>query len=252
MKEIIIKLKYKHVVIFILTLLTTIFVYLQQTNWFFDREMKRLAEPLLRQVMEVGSYRIPEAKKCPKETMQIDLDVNTLLEKIASDLKNATIISIQEMPFTSLRMNGDEKVDSVFNSDEIIKCDRENNYLAYRLQSDFYRNFFLKRNFKFYNFFKKDDCLNCNIFFDNVKQFSPNLHPTKMNVDTIELHFGKHWIFKSQNYYYLIVANAAQSHNMNKAKERYLIFKKLTLEQLKTFDNGSYWNLIKEYNIKID
>lgn len=89
------------------------------------------------------------------------------------------------------------------------------------------------------------------IFNDNVKKFK-NIYPIHLNIDNIDLARGKHWILKSKDYYYLITANAGQSHDIHKNKERHFLFKKLTLDQLKTFDNGSYWKLIKEYNIGID
>lgn len=88
--------------------------------------------------MERGVYRILENAHCPKETMQIDLDVNDLLSKITLDIKNAIVISIQEMPFTSLRMNGDHNVDAKFNN----QCNKDELYKSYIMHSDFYRNFF--------------------------------------------------------------------------------------------------------------
>ena len=35
-------------------------VYLNETNYWFDQKLKRLANPLLREVMEVGHYRVSE------------------------------------------------------------------------------------------------------------------------------------------------------------------------------------------------
>ena len=60
---------------------------------------------------------------------------------------------------------------------------------------------------------------------------------------------GAYWIMKYNNYYYMAFENAMQADNMD-GRERYFIWKKMTLKQL--INHDSVGTLINDYNIKID
>ncbi len=100
--------------------------------------------------------------------------------------------------------------------------------------------------------YRKTNCLNHETFIENTNKYK-NLFGIKAE-DNIGISNAAMSIIKKGNYYYMIFeTNGKQAGvDLHLAEERYLAFKKLTLKQLMTFDNGSYWKLIKEYNIKID
>ena len=89
--------------------------------------------------------------------------------------------------------------------------------------------------------------------FQNITKHKDTIFEIKMN-KLPEFSQGGSWIIKYKNYYYIFLETNGKEIgvNLNNRQERYLIFKKLTLNELMLYDNGSYWKLIKDYNIKID
>jgi hypothetical protein len=151
-------------------------------------------------------------------------------------------------------MNGDETIDNVFNNKEAIKCDTERRYISLKTRyTQKMRMMNLNKDTYLYNFYENDNGRNHNIFIDNINKHPKQLFGIKVKLNNLPLNTGKYWIIKYDNYHYLFIeSNGIQSQNQDNLQERYLIFKKLTLDELMNYDNGSYWKLIKEYNIKID
>jgi hypothetical protein len=56
-----IKITWKRFLIFIALAISLTCIYLNERNWFFDQKLKRLANPLLREVMEVGVLWDPKS-----------------------------------------------------------------------------------------------------------------------------------------------------------------------------------------------
>ena len=253
-----IKITFKRVFIFLLAALFLVYFYLLETNWFFDRKLERLASPLLREVVSNGYYRIDHSITCPKETMQIHQDISKLVLKLIHDSTKFSLAKIGfiECPVTQFRMNGTEENDRKLFFDQKIKtpCDPNQRYIGYLENYKLYKEILSKdASINFYSIYTKDNCLNHGVFEENAKNYN-NLHGIKASINSKHsIPKGGYWILKHKSYYYLFLeTNGMQPDNQTVDKERYLIMKKLTLSQLMTFDNGSYWKLIKEYNIKID
>jgi hypothetical protein len=153
-----------------------------------------------------------------------------------------------------MRMNGDEKTNSVFNNSDAIKCDTERRYMSLKTRhKQKIEMMKTNKNTYLYNFYEKEDGRNHNIFLENLAKYPNQLFGIKTNLNHFPLNTSKYWIVKYDNYYYLFLeSNGIQSQNQDKMQERYLIYKKLTLNELMHYDNGNYWKVIKEYNLKID
>lgn len=251
-KMIVLKITWGKLVAFFLLIFLAIWLYLYQTNWFFDQKLKSLANPLLREILEEGYYRV-KSQLCPFETAQIYLDMSDIMGKIISNKNiNMYTISVYDCPNTPMRMNNNEENDQKFYNSNYIKCDTKRRFEAYKQQSIREKNLLMFDNYKYYMLYRKTDCLNFHTFEENLKKY-PNLISAKLTND-LDITNGVVWIIKNGSYYYMFLeTNGKQGgHNLDAEEERYLIFKKLTLNQLMHYDKSSYWKLIKDYNIKID
>ncbi len=253
LNKMLIKITIKRILIFLAIVISCILFYLERTNWWFDREIERLANPLLREVISKKYYRLDRNILCAKETMQIHYDFNEINlylidHKYDIDLIN---IGVLECPITQLRMNGEEKIDRLLFKQNNTKCDMNQRYIGYNENATQIRDIMKYSKVRFYNLYTNNACINNNIFLDNIDKYKGKI---MQFYDTNNLSpQGWHRILKYKNYYYLLsITTGLQPDNKNFSQDHYLIFKKLTLDQLKTFDNGSYWKIIKEYNIKID
>lgn len=255
LKMILIKITLKRFLILILAFSICVFLYLHRTNWFFDKKLEKMANPLLREVIKNGHYRIDKSIPCPFDPVQIHIGWNELMLILLKEQYDITmtVITANENPTTPMRLNGNEKVDNVFNNKEAIKCDTERRFEALKKRyKDKISIMNSTKKFRFYNLYRNEDCLNCNIFFENVKKYPDQLFAIKATAFT-GIADGRYWILKYKNYYYLMFeTNGLQSHNIDQLKERYFIWEKLTLDELRAYDNGSYWELIKNYGLKID
>jgi hypothetical protein len=248
-----IKITFKRVFIFLLAALFLVYFYLLETNWFFDRKLERLASPLLREVMEVGHYRLDKDILCSNETIQIHYDFNELNLNLINNGYDIELINIGilECPVTQLRMNGDEKTDKLLFQKSNNKCDMDKRYIGYSANASQLREILQYPKIKFYNLYSNKNCLNNNVFLNNAEKYKGKIFKFFDATNTSPQ--GWHRILKYNNYYYLLsITTGLQPDNKNFSQDHYLIFKKLTLKQLMKYDNGSYWKLINEYNIKID
>ncbi|QED23407.1 LysR family transcriptional regulator [Candidatus Deianiraea vastatrix] len=255
LKIMLIRITLKGFLVFLLVCITAIWVYLYRTNWFFDRKIYKLAKPLLRSVMESGHYRIPEIHRCQPQTVIISSDLIDVLLTLIKEkhLLKITRVGHSECPSTQLRMTGDDAIDKpLFFHQKNLNCDIDRYYLEYNKSYHFIQDL-LKNDseFKFYTLYHNSKCLNHNILNDNIKKYPNQIF--NINHSDEKIARGSFWIVKNGNYYYLVSeTNGMQAHGANVAKDSYIIFQKLTLNDLKHYDNGSYWKLIKEYNINID
>ncbi|QED23469.1 hypothetical protein [Candidatus Deianiraea vastatrix] len=252
-----IKITLKKFLIFLLVFLSIISLYLYRTNWFFDRKIHKLAKPLLRSVMESGHYRIAKDIPCKDNTTAtiFCMDINKLLLNLSQKGYNVMVsmLKVTELPSTPMRMSDNHHENEIFNNDKEITCDRERRFDWLKERHDNKLKLLKSNsNARFYLFFEKASGTNYNVLLDNVKKYQDQIFPIKLT-QAIPLNYGTYWIIKYKYYYYLAFeTNGVSSHHQHKAGERHLIFKKLTLSELKNYDNGSYWKLIKEYNINID
>ncbi|QED23470.1 LysR family transcriptional regulator [Candidatus Deianiraea vastatrix] len=253
LKIMLIRVTLKGFLVFLLVCITAIWVYLYRTNWFFDRRIYGLSSESIKSLIKNKTYRLAKDSACKFDGMQMHLDLNTLFLKLinAKELEKIIIITSSECPSMPMRMNG-TNIDDKINDTKVIKCDTQRRFDA---QKKRYKDemFILNsgKNNLYYNFYKKKDCFHYNIFENNLKKYQNQLFGFPIANSIIS--DGYHIILKNKHYYYLIThINSLQSHNLDKPQEQYFIFKKLTLSELKNYDNGSYWKLIKEYNINID
>ncbi len=248
-----IKITVKRCLMVLFAIFLGIYFYLHSINYFFDKKLERLANPLLKEVMRVEYYRIDKSEVCPMFGAQMNADIVQVLQNL--DLKSdvVTTVAVNDCLSQVMRMNGDEKTDSAFNNKDAIKCNTEKGYAMLKQLSQSTKSMFEKsENFRFYSLYVKSDCLNHNISEQNFKKYPNQMFGTKVNTLT-SLPVGRFWIIKHGHYFYLIAqTNGLQGHIQNEAREQYLIFKKLTRDELMSYDNGSYGKLIREYGIKID
>jgi hypothetical protein len=255
----ILRITLARLILFAIFLSASILFYLNYTNYFFDRKLEKMANPLLKEVMKVGYYRINK-QVCPKEALQMYYDMATLMSNFngREDVVK-TVIGINERPTTTLRITHNENIDKVFNTKKYIPCDSLRSFLyeGYHMNNKFVISGIKDNvfgNFKYYAFYRStNNCPNCDVFYDYLNKYPNQLFGIKI-INKLPVEDGEIWIMKHNRYYYIAIdTNVKQGgHNVDHIEERYLIFKKLTLEELMHYDNGSYWKLIKEYNIKID
>jgi hypothetical protein len=244
----------KRVVVAVLSLITIFFLYLKHIDYFFEKQLKKNSSIFLREIIETGYYRIPKTA-CPFETYQFYRELYELALYVINNKDiRITEIGLYDCPSTTMRMNGAEANDKKFYSQKFITCDVERRFKAYQYEYKIESNLLQYNNFNIYSLYRKANCINHDTFIANVNKYK-NLFGIQIPDNAkLQLSNAAMFIIKNKNYYYLITeTNGKQAGvDLHDAEERYLIFKKLTLEQLKTFDNGSYWKLIKEYNIRID
>jgi hypothetical protein len=239
----------------LLSLFITLFgilFYIYQTNWFFDRKLYKLANPLLKEVMKVGYYRVDKNDKCSLLGAQLNEDMANLLLNLNNNISSGTIC-VNECPSQAIRMNGKNSIDEIFNTKKAVTCKMEEGYPMLKKLSKLTRNMLdINSNFKIYNLYAKTDCVNYNIFTDNMSKYQNQIFAKQ--ISTLDgLYTGRTWFIKHRNYYYLIVhTNGLQGHTEHLDREHYLIFKKLTRSELINYESGYYWKVIKNYNIKID
>ncbi len=249
---------------FILTAFSIIIFsyYLNYVNYFFDKKLYSLASPLIKNLIKDGYSRISEDVACSFGVTQLNLDMYDLMLKITKTKRYrnllATMFILGDRPLISMRLTGKDEIDNIFNNENIIMCDTKKSYNATKKQFSEAKELFLKNpNFRIYNLSYKSikDCLHCNYFIENMKKYPHNLFGMQIKKpDGIQNTRG--WIIKYGNYYYLsYVTNIAteniQTNNPNIQQERHIFWKKLTENELINYDHGTYWKLIKNYNIKV-
>ncbi len=248
-----IKITWKRFLILLFLIFTSIYYYLYQTNYWFDRTLYNKASPLLKDVMKIRNYKIDRGIICPIEVAQIHPEIGDLMINLIKEYDdiNITYISLYNLPDTIMRMTGDEKVDNVFHNKELIPCDTEKRFNMKKRESSNMRTLF-KHNAKHYVMYRNMNCPNADIFTQNLEKYSNTLFAIKIT-DPVILQNGSYWIIKHRSYYYLFLeTNGKQiGHNLEHQEERRLIFKKFTLDELRNYEHGSYWKLIKEHDIKI-
>ncbi len=228
---------------------------MKNTNYEFDKYIFENSPPLVKDVISKNYYRIDVDNECSMEPLLFNLNVSDILISLMKSKKyNIKVVEIiiSSEPNGTLRMNNTE-LDNIFNNANEIKCNTAAKFIIYQKRHNQRIEMMnINPDFKIYNFYYSDQCTNYNVFLDNVSKYPNQIIPIKLN-NKMNIPHGRQWIVKYKNYYYIISEiSTLQRHSLNHKEERYLIFKKLTLEQLMQYDNGSYWKLIKEYNIKID
>jgi hypothetical protein len=265
-KKMVIEIKAKHIAIIIFSIIITStiswFCWANYTNYFFDRKINSISNKLLKEVIINKPYRISADNFCSSfDSVQVNIDMFDLVFKLLQEKKyqDLTVASVAfaEHPMNSFRMTGDDNIDKVFNDEKIIACHHEQSYNAFKQIFHLSNKIFdIDKNFRTYNLHHAslDDCLHCNYLLENI-----NKHPNQLFLIKAEKMQGipnvRFWTIKYGNYYYLLyVSNIKANHllNVGETKEIYIIWEKLTKQQLKEYDNGSYWKLITDYNIKID
>jgi hypothetical protein len=254
LNKMLVRITWKKVISFFAICILGWLIWAQRTNYWFDRDMKNNSSIFLKDIIENGYYRIPR-KVCPFETYEFYRDLYDLSFYLIKNKDTyITEIGLYDCPSTTMRMNGLESNDKKFYDKNFITCDLENRFKAHQYEYKIESSLLEYSNFNIYSLYRKVNCINYKTFKDNLNKYN-NLHGIQVSPrDVINIANAAMFIIKKNKYYYLISeTNGKQAGvDLNSPEERYLIFKKLTLEQLKTFDNGSYWKLIKEYNIKID
>jgi hypothetical protein len=152
-------------------------------------------------------------------------------------------------------MIGDPKIDDVFGTKKGFTCGTDKAYPAITEMYNQTKEMFEKSaNIRFYSFYTKDTdkCVNCEYFFENVKKYPNHLFAKKIKDEGFPA--DRFVMIKYGKYYYTVFGtNGYEGHHTHETPvERYLVYEKLTLDQLMKHDNGSYWKLITKYGVKID
>ena len=241
-----------------------IFYYLSYTNYFFDRKIYNYANPLLKNVIKDGYMVISENIICSFGVTQLNLDMYSMVMKLTSEKKYKnlpiTMFLVADSPLISMRFTGNEKIDRVFRDKEYSTCNTEKTYLAgVRHFFDAKTMFARDSNFRIYNLYNKpiDNCLHCNYFLDNLKNYPKQLFGIYTN-NSVFIEPSRGWIIKYGHYYYLLsMTNIVLTDNMansdpyaNKHK-RHIVWKKMTEKEFMNYNAGSYWKMITGYNIKV-
>lgn len=230
-------------------------ININQTNSLFDKNIQKLANPLLKEVMQKDYHRIHKNTLCSFEPTQFHLDIDEMLVELLKKKYDLyiTCLTINQYPGTPMRMNGIEEVDSIFHNTDAIKCDTERRYQALKKRYKYKIQMMqMNKNTQLYNFYEQEDGRNHHIFLENIARYPNQLFGIKVDFNDFPVNTGKYWIIRYKNYYYLFLeTNGLQGQNQDITQERHLIYKKLTLNELMKYDNGRYWEIIKKYNIKI-
>ena len=118
--------------------------------------------------------------------------------------------------------------------------------------------FITEQQFKIYNIHYNDlnNCLNCDNFIQNMNQYPNNLFAKKIE-KPVDSHSRRGWIMKYDGYYYvlsmdnMVSIEQMKQMNPNAKQRRIILWKKMTLNGLKTYHDGFYWNMIAEHGIDI-
>ena len=239
---------------------------LVKKNYFFDTDLYELSNKKLQALMKDGHHKIPFSTKCPFDIMEINLDMYEMLLKMTKKYKDLSVSmfimsdSLSDSPLISMRFTGDEKIDSIFNNNKIMTCQTQKAYNGTKKQFEYAENLFKQdKNFKIYNLYYEelDNCLNCQYLLKNVKKYPNQLFEKKIE-KPYNLSNSRGWIIKYKNYYYMLsmsnivtMENAMSLNNLYVQQERYILWKKLELRDLASYDRGTYWNLIVDNNIEI-
>jgi hypothetical protein len=231
-------------------------VYLNDTNYWFDRKIERLAELFLRNLIHQGTYRIPPDEPCSFSGCQVSIDTHELIIKLNDLYKNINIVEVflGDCPIRIMRYNGDSKHDEIFNNVKETACNTNEAHIAtVKTFHDVVKIFSTNKNFKIYSIHRNpEQCTGYDAFLQNQERYRENFVGMKV-IESDKMSNMKALIFKYKKYYYLISSeNVVHAHIKPRDHERRLFFKKFTPSQLMTYDNGSYWRLITKYNIKID
>ena len=236
-------------------------LYLHQTNFMFDRVLYDNSSPLLKKLMDDGSRNISEEAICPFGVTQINLDVYNLLSELYTKYgkKMSTVMFfVGDDPIISMRLTGNDAIDNVFNDQNIITCNTQKSYLATQQQFKMAQNLFItEQQFKIYNlhYNELNNCLNCDNFIRNMDQYPNNLFAKKIE-KPLDSQSRRGWIIKYDGYYYVlsmdnIATYSKQDTNKYAKQKRMILWKKMTLNGLKTYHDGFYWNMIAEHGIDI-
>ena len=177
--------------------------YLYQTNFMFDRALYETASPRLKSLIKDVYQDISENETCSFAIMQLNIDMYNLIDELTKKYKNLPInmFTIGENPIISMRFSGDEKIDSVLNTDKLITC---NTQMAYGESEKLFKKteelFVLNKNFKIYNLYHGDinKCIGCDQFIKNTEKYPDNLFGKKISNSAISDNRG--WIIKYGDY----------------------------------------------------
>ncbi len=277
--NILLRINTKIKMIFLFTTFITIFIciyFLNNNNYYFDKNFEKyiveitqqknrlMQRPILQEIYKDGVVNIEKAAPCPFEPTQIHLDVVSVLHKLSKKYSNLKIITYNyaEYPTTPFRLTGDYLADQIFNNEKQIQCDTAIRFKSLKIRR--WQEVYLmqlNKSFQNHSIYRNTDCLNCDIFFTNVAKFYKNKlfghHVSYENGkltnlltgNSIDLPFfaeGKVWVFKYNNFYYIINENNGnQGHYQKLQKGKTLIFKKLHYKDFINYDNGTVYKLLK-------
>ena len=119
--------------------------------------------------MEVGHYRVSEQDTRSMFGGRMNIDITNILQKL--NIVSMSI-SLNECPSQAIRMNGNHDVDSLFKNKDVIRHKTEKGYELIKMMSSYTRELLnTNKNFKFYNFYTKTDCVNHNILNENIEKY---------------------------------------------------------------------------------
>jgi len=235
--------------------------YLYRTNYFFEREVEKLMNPVTQNVVKNGHRTVYKKDICSTEGSRFITNILDISYYLITKKKTKVyVLRYDDVDSWAMRMSGDDKKDERLNNLDIYKfyCnfDVVNQIfpgMKYRLELN--KKLFDTGYYNLHNFYYEEDYTNYDVLMENKKRYKNHWITYKIDPDKFPLHLGSYYIIKYRSYYYFISAQCVYV-NLNKKNEQlsecYYVYKKMDRNDLKTYDQGRLWNVLQRYNIKID
>jgi hypothetical protein len=251
----------RNIVVLLCLLCFGCFCYLYRTNYFFEREIEKLMNPIVKNVVNSGHRTLYKKDLCSNEIEKFLSNIHSISLYLTKQKKtNIYAIEYGQIEAFVMRLTGDDKKDMLLNNMQEYKhyC---NNHVANELfdllKSRFpvRKKLFESGRFNLYNFYYEDNYDNYDILQENKMKYKNHFFTKKVNPDTFPLHLGVYYIMKYRWYYYFLSAQCVYV-NLGKKDEHlsecYYVYKKMDRNNLKVYDQGRLWNVLQRYGIKID
>ncbi len=249
------KIKKSYIFGAIFIAIASFYIYLNKTNYFFDRELYANASLKLKSIIKNEYYNISDHEPCSFSVMQMNIDMYDLIDNLTKKNKykdlNVILFMTNSEPLISMRFSGIKEIDDKINMHKLITCNFEKSYTeSLKLFKKTEELFKRDKNFKIYNFYYRPikDCLYCDNFVKNVEKYPNNLFSIKTPKQNTQNNRG--WIIKYGYYYYILdILNI--SFNEEKIYEQHVVWKKIHENEFMNYSRGKYFNMFDKNYITL-
>ena len=234
--------------------IASVYIYLNKTNYFFDRELYANASLQLKKMMKDDYRDLSINESCSFAIMQMNIDMYDLMDNLTKKKKykdlSVIIFMANQEPLISMRFSGDEKIDKQLNTNKLISCNTEKAYIeSAKLFKKTEELLSRDKNFKIYNIYYNDinNCIGCKEFIENTKKYPNQLFGIKIEKPK-ELN-NRGLFIKYGNYYYVLnVLNIISSLNQS---QQHVIWKKIHENEFMNYSRGKYFNMFDKNYITL-